>query len=189
MVLFQVPAGITTLQVIGQTYRFMLKDYPLIQIHVTGGSSVGVLNFNVSDSSIENYLTTANQKSNMISSGQIDKSYNSLVMGILAQADVIYNLGLPEKATDILNLINASNFPPPPNNSLQTILFGVMALVAVIAILGFLMFFRANSKANMRQSTIDDTRNQLAGLEVTAARYDEALAGELKSLKDKLEEG
>jgi hypothetical protein len=187
-VLFQIPADITTKQALGQTYRFMLKNYSLIQIFVTGGSSVGVISLNVSDPSIENYLSTANQKSNMISAGQIDKSYESLVNEVLAQADIIYNLGLPEKATDILNVINTSNFPPPPNNSLQTILIGVVVLVAVAAVLGFLMFSRANSKATMKQSTIDDTRNQLAGLEVTAARYDESLAGELKRLRDKLEE-
>ena len=124
----------------------------------------------------------------MISAGQIDNSYESLVKGIIAQADVIYSLGLPEKATDILNVINTSNFPPPPNNSLQTILIGAVVLVAVAAVLGFIMFFRANSRAAMKQSEIDDTRNQLAGLEVTAARYDESLAGELKQLRDKLEE-
>jgi hypothetical protein len=187
-VLFQVPANITTRQALGQTYRFMLKDYPVIQIQVTGGSAVGVINLNVSDPSIENYLSVATQKSNVISAGDIDKSYESLVNGIIAQADAIYNLGLPEKATNILNVINAGNFPPPPNNSLQTILIGAVVLVAVAAALGFIMFSRANSKATMKQSAIDDTRNQLAGLEVTAARYDESLAGELKRLRDKLEE-
>ena len=124
----------------------------------------------------------------MISAGQIDNSYESLVKGIIAQADVIYSLGLPEKATDILNVINTSNFPPPPNNSLQTILIGAVVLMAVAAVIGFIMFFRANSRAAMKQSEIDDTRNQLAGLEVTAARYDESFAGELKRLRDKLEE-
>jgi hypothetical protein len=85
-------------------------------------------------------------------------------------------------------VINTANFSPPPNNSLQTILIGAVVLVAVAAALGFLMFSRANSKVTMKQSSIDDTRNQLAGLEVTAARYDESLAGELKRLRDKLEE-
>jgi hypothetical protein len=187
-VLFQIPANTTTKQALGQTYRFMLKDYPVIQIQVTGGSAVGILNLNISDPSIENYLATANQKSNAISAGQIDNSYESLVNEIIVQADIIYRLGLPEKATDILNVINTSNFPPSPNNSLQTILIGAVVLVAAAAVLGFIMFSRANSRAAMKQSEIDDTRNQLAGLEVTAARYDESLAGELKRLRDKLEE-
>jgi hypothetical protein len=187
-VLFQIPADITTKQALGQTYRFMLKNYPLIQIRVTGGSIVGFLNLNVSDPTIENYLVTVSQKAGMIAAGQIDKTYEPLVIGILSQADAVYSLGLPEKATDILNLINTVNFPAPPNNSLQIILIGALVLVAVAAILGFLMFSRANSKAAMKQSAIDDTRNQLAGLEVTAARYDESLAGELKRLRDKLEE-
>jgi hypothetical protein len=187
-ILFSVPADVTVKQSLGVTYRFLQKDFPLVQISVTGGSNVGVQSFNLSDASIENYLTTVNQKSNLVQAGQIDKSYDPLVNGILAQADVIYTLGLPEKATDILNVISTSNFPAPPNNSLQTILIGAVVLVAVAAALGFLMFSRANSKAAMKQSAIDDTRNQLAGLEVTAARYDESLAGELKRLRDKLEE-
>jgi hypothetical protein len=187
-ILFSVPADVTVKQSLGVTYRFLQKDFPLVQISVTGGSNVGVQSFNLSDASIENYLTTVNQKSNLVQAGQIDKSYDPLVNGILAQADVIYTLGLPEKATDILNVISTSNFPAPPNNSLQTILIGAVVLVAVAAALGFLMFSRANSKAAMKQSAIDDTRNQLAGLEVTAARYDESLASELKKLRDKLEE-
>ncbi len=187
-VLFSVPADITTKQALGMTYRFLQKDYPVVQVTVTGGSMVGSQTFNLSDSSIENYLKTADQKSNLVPSGQIDKSYDPLIKAILAQADVIYNLGLPEKATDILNVVNTSNFPAPPSNSLQTVLFGAVALVAIIAVVAFLMFSRANSRASMRASAIDQTRNELASLEITAARFDEALAGQLKSLREKLGE-
>jgi hypothetical protein len=187
-VLFTVPTDVTVTQALGETYRLLQKDFRLVQVSVTGGSNVGIQNFNLSDSSIENYVTTLTQKSNLIPTGQIDKSYDSLVKGILAQADIVYKLGLPEKATDILNVINISNFPAPPNNSLQTILLGAVALVAIAAIIGFVMFSRANSKASMKTSAIDDARNELASLEVTAARYDESLAGQLKKLRDKLEE-
>jgi hypothetical protein len=187
-VLFSVPATITVRQSLGDTYRFMQEDFPLLRVLVTGGSTVGVQSLNISDASIESYLTLVDQKSNLVPSGQIDRSYDSLVKGILAQADVVYRLGQPEKAADMLNLISTGNFPAPPSNSLQTILMGAVAVVAVAAVVGFLMFGRANSKASMKASAIDDARNELASLEVTAARYDESLASQLKKLRDKLEE-
>lgn len=187
-VLFSVPATITVRQSLGDTYRFMQEDFPLLRVLVTGGSTVGVQSLNISDASIESYLTLVGQKSNLVPSGQIDRSYDSLVKGILAQADVVYRLGQPEKAADMLNLISTGNFPAPPSNSLQTILMGAVAVVAVAAVVGFLMFGRANSKASMKASAIDDARNELASLEVTAARYDESLASQLKKLRDKLEE-
>ena len=187
-VLFYVPATITVKQSLGETYRFMQEDFPLLRVLVTGGSTVGVQSLNISDASIENYLTTVNQKSNLVPLGTIDKSYDSLVKGVLTQADVVYRLGLPEKATDMLNIISTSNFPAPPSNSLQTLLMGAVALVAVAAVVGFLLFSRANSKASLKASAIDDARNELASLEVTAARYDESLASQLKRLRDKLEE-
>jgi hypothetical protein len=187
-VLFSVPATFTVRQSFGDTYRFMQEDFPLLRVLVTGGSTVGVQSLNISDASIESYLTSVGQKSNLVSSGQIDRSYDSLVRGILAQADVVYRLGQPEKAADMLNLISTGNFPAPPSNSLQTMLMGAVAVVAVAAVVGFLMFGRANSKASMKASAIDDARNELASLEVTAARYDESLASQLKRLRDKLEE-
>ena len=187
-VLFSVPATFTVRQSFGDTYRFMQEDFPLLRVLVTGGSTVGVQSLNISDTSIESYLTSVGQKSNLVSSGQIDRSYDSLVRGILAQADVVYRLGQPEKAADMLNLISTGNFPAPPSNSLQTMLMGAVAVVAVAAVVGFLMFGRANSKASMKASAIDDARNELASLEVTAARYDESLASQLKRLRDKLEE-
>jgi hypothetical protein len=187
-VLFCVPATITVKQSLGETYRFMQEDFPLVRVLVTGGSSVGVQSLKISDASIESYLTTVNQKSNLVPSGQIDKSYDPLVKGILTQADVIYRLGQPEKATDILNIISTSNFPAPPSNSIQTVLIGAVAVAAVAAVVGFLMFSRANSKASLKALAIDDARNELASLEVTAARYDESLASQLKRLGDKLEE-
>jgi len=187
-VLFSVPATITVRQSLGDTYRFMQEDFALVRVLVTGGSTVGVQSINISDASIESYLTAVSQKSNLVPSGQIDKAYDSLVKGILTQADAVYRLGQPEKATDLLNIISTGNFPAPPSNSLQTILIGAVAVVAVAAVVGFLMFGRANSKASMKASAIDDARNELASLEVTAARYDESLASQLKRLRDKLEE-
>jgi len=187
-VLFSVPIDITVQQALGVTYRFLKPDFQLILVTVTGGSTVGFQKFNISDSSIENYLKTAEQKSNLISAGQVDKAYSALISGVMAQADVVYKLGLPEKATDILNVLSVTNLPAPPNNSMQTILMGAAGLFAVVAIAMFLMYSRVNSKASMRSSTINDARNELAGLEVTAARYDESLANELKRLKEKLGE-
>ena len=187
-VIFTVPIDLTVKQSDGIAYRFMKVDYQLVQVTVTGGSNVGKLILNISDSAIENYLKAVNQKSNLIPTGQVDKSFEPLIKSILAQAEVIYRMGLPEKATDILNVINSSNIPAPPNNSLQMIMLGGLAVVLIIAAVMFVMYSRVKSKALLRASVIDDARNELASFEVTAARYDDTLSSQLKRLREKLGE-
>ena len=186
-VIFSIPVTVTIKQA-EFTFRFIKINYPLVLVTVSGGSIVGKYTSNISDSAIENYLALARQKANLIPNGLIDKSYEPFVNGTLTQADAIYKMGMPENAINILTIINPSNFPVPPSNSLQLALIVGLILIAIIAVVGFVMFTRANSKAALRTSVIDNTRNELADIEVTAARYDEVLAGRLRNLREKLGE-
>jgi len=116
-VLFSIPQNATIKQKGDITFRFIKTDQKLIQVKVDGGATVGSLTHDISDSAIENYINTAEQKINLIPNGQIDKSFEPLVTSILAKADKIYKIGLPEEATKILDAITPTLFPPPPDTT------------------------------------------------------------------------
>jgi hypothetical protein len=187
-VIFSIPATITIEQAEGFTFRFIKNNYPLVIVKVSGGSIVGEYTPNISDSAIENYLALARQKANLIPNGLIDKSYTPILNSTLTQANAIYKMGMPEKAINILNIIDPSSFPVTPSYSLQMALIIGLIVIAIIAVVGFVMYTRANSKTALKTSIIDSTRNELADIEVTAARYDEALAGRLRNLREKIGE-
>lgn len=187
-VLFSIPQNATIKQKGDVTFRFIKTDQKLIQVKVDGGATVGSLTHDISDSAIENYINTAEQKTNLIPNGHIDKSFEPLVTSILAKADKIYKIGLPEEATKILDAITPILFPPPPDTTLQTALTAAVILLAITTAASIIMYTRLNTRAQLNTTTIDDTRDELANLEVTAGRYDESLANQLKRLREKLSE-
>ena len=186
--LFSLPTGVTVTQAAGLTLRLDQNSFPLIVINVVGGSSVGGVTVTVSDQVIQTYEATYSAKSNLITSGHIDSSYSTFVNGVLAQAQALAAAGLPDKATTLLNVIDPSSFPPPPNNSLATDLLAGVAVLAVVAVVAIVMFLRRGSKYGYAKSLASEIEKDLAALEVKAAQYDKALADRLKSDRVKLGE-
>jgi hypothetical protein len=187
--LFTIPSDITTTVADGISLRFSKDDFQVITVKVTGGSTVGEAAFRISDSAIEAYLDTYSKKTSLIPSGKIDQVYSTLVNDIAQQSQDLYKIGLPEKATDLLNTIDPSLLPTPPNTSYVTLLLaGVVAFAAIAAVLA-LIYIRGRSRHGFTLAVVGDAQRELAGLEVTAARYDKNLAEQLKNLRDKLGEG
>jgi len=150
--------------------------------------SAGSFSASVQDQDIQTYLTDYSQASNLVPSGKISSTYQTLVNSILAQAQALDQLGLPDNATALLNTIVPSSFPVPPSSSLQTtLLVGLAAAVVVIILLAVLML-RSRGKSGYSVGIINDVQKDLAVLEVTAAKYDKAMADKLKSIRDKLSE-
>jgi hypothetical protein len=79
-------------------------------------------------------------------------------------------------------------FPPPPDTTLQTILIAGIVLLAIIVVAILIMYSRLNTRAQLSASSLDATRDELASLEVTAGRYDESLANQLRRLREKISE-
>ncbi|HXW37894.1 MAG TPA: hypothetical protein VEJ36_08360 [Nitrososphaerales archaeon] len=186
--LFTVPAGMTVDQVQALTLRFAQSNFPLISITVTGGAVVGGVSVTVSDQVIQTYLNTYTTKSTLISSGQISSSYQGEVSAILGQAQSLYQEGLPDNATALLNVIQPSLFPNPPSSSLQTDLILVAVILAVLVVVFAMLAMRRGSKSGYMSGVITDVEKEVASLEVKAAQYDKSLADQLKSIRDKLSE-
>jgi hypothetical protein len=186
--IFTVPDDFTALKVGGLTLHNLLQNYGLVTITVTGGSTVGTVSLTMSDQAIQTYLTEYSQKSTLISSGKIDPAYTTVVNSTLTQAQSLYSAGLVEQATNVLNTIDPSSFPSPPNSNLVTYLLLGVVVVAVLAVAFLLLLLRSRGRSGVNNSIASEVQKELASLEVTAAQYDKALADRLKRLRDKLGE-
>jgi hypothetical protein len=152
------------------------------------GTPTGSFSATVEDQTISGYLTGYNQTANLVPAGKISSTYSSLVNSVLAEAQALNKLGLPDQGTTLLGAIVPSAFPVPPSNTLQTyLLVGFAGAVVVVVLLAVLML-RTRGKSGYSVGIINDVQKELAVLEVTAAKYDRAMADKLKSLRAKLSE-
>jgi len=186
--LFSVPSNITTSRSGGLTLRFAKDNFQVIQVSVTGGAMVGKAVFRISDSAIEAYLDAQSKKSSLVPSGAIDQTYSQLVNNIIQQAQVLYQIGLPEEATALLNIVDPGNFPAPPNTSFVIFMgVGILVLI-VVAIALALLYLRGRTRHAFTLAIVDEVQRELSGMEVTAAKYDKNLAEKIKNIRDRLSE-
>jgi hypothetical protein len=159
-----------------------------VSVVPVGSTSTGSFTASVEDQTIQTYLTGYNQTAALVPSGKIPSTYSSLVNSILAEAQALNKLGLPDNGTALLNTLVPAAFPAPPSSSLQTyLLVGLAAAVVVVVLLAVLML-RSKGRSGYSVGIINDVQKELAVLEVTAVKYDKAMADKLKSLRDKLSE-
>jgi hypothetical protein len=186
--LFSVPSDITISEAGELMLHFAKSGFQIIKVTVTGGSTVGTVATKISDAALETYMNTYSQKSSLIPMGKIDKAYSLVVNGILQQAQVLNQSGLPEKATSLLNLIDAEAFPAPPNPSFMIGLMAGVGGLAAIAVILAVLLLRGRTKYGYASSLVGGVQKELAALEVTATQYDKGLADRLKSIRDRLGE-
>jgi hypothetical protein len=186
--IFTIPVNLTIQRAGSLSLHFPLDNYSIIGVTVTGGASVGSLAMTVEDETIRTYLTTYQAKSTLISSGQMDPSYATFVDGVLNMSQVLYSMGLADRATTLLNVLNPSFFPAPPNSTFFDALLGATVVLVVMVIVLLFVMMRGRGKSQFVVSIANDVQKELATLEVTATKYDKNLADRLKALRDKLSE-
>jgi hypothetical protein len=190
---FEIPISLTQTVVSSPTagnvtLHTIASNYPFVTATVSGGSQVGQLTANIEDQSIQTYLSTYQEKSVLISSGQVSSTYSTIVNDILNQAQTLYSLGLADQGTSLLNTVTPSSFPAPPSTTLSYALIGAVAIAAVIIVALAIVLVRGRGKRGFSSGIISEVQKELAILEVTAAKYDKNLADRLQALRNKLGE-
>ena len=193
--IFEVPVGLTlyTSMPGNFTRHLTFNNFTMVTVSVTGGSppttaQVGQLSATVEDQTIQTYLNTYQEKSTLVSSHQIDPAYATVVNGVLAQAQGLYLAGLPVQGTSVLNTIDPSAFPAPPSTTTSTtLLVGIVVAAAVIILLAVIVL-RGRGKRGFSEGIVTEVQKELALLEVTAAKYDKAMADRLQALRNRLGE-
>jgi hypothetical protein len=157
----------------------------VVPLNSTG---TGYFSASIDDQTIQAYLNSYNQTANLVPSGKIPSTYSSLVNAILEEAQALNKLGFPDQGTTLLGALVPSAFPTPPSSSLQTDLLAGLGGATVIVIILAVLLVRGRGKTGFSSGLIGEVQKDLAVLEVTAAKYDKAMADKLKSLRDKLSE-
>jgi hypothetical protein len=186
--IFEVPLSLTLITAGNFTRHQTVNNYTVATVTVTRGSRVGLLSATVEDQTIQTYLNTYQQKSTLITSGQIDPAYSTVVNSILAQAQALYVAGLPAQGTNVLETIDPAAFPVPPSSSMSTTLLVGVVVAAVVIILLAVIVLRGRGKRGFSEGVVSEVQKELALLEVTAAKYDKALADRLQALRNRLGE-
>lgn len=153
-----------------------------------GGTSTGYFSGTVQDQTIAKYSTDYSQATALVPTGKIPSTYEPLISSILAQAQAISKLGLPDNGSALINTLVPSAFPTPPSSSLQTYLLVGLAVAVILVVVLAVTMLRSKGKSGYSVGIINEVQKDLAVLEVTAAKYDRAMADKLKSLRDKLGE-
>jgi hypothetical protein len=180
---FVTPSGNVT-----ESLHLPQNNVVLVGVVPVGSTGVGYFSASVSDQTLQTYANDYNQTADLVPSGKISSTYSSLVNSIIAEAQALNKLGLPDQGTTLLNALVPSAFPVPPSSSLQTYLLVGLALTIVVVVLLAVMTIRSRGKSGYSVGIINDVQKDLAVLEVTAAKYDKAMADKLKSIRDKLSE-
>jgi hypothetical protein len=162
------------------------NNVTLVSVVPIGSGSAGWFSATVIDQTIQAFQTNYNQASNYVPAGQIPSAYSSIVTPILAEAQALYSLGFPDQGTTLLGALVPSAFPTPPSSTLQTYLLAGLGIAVVVAIVLAVMTLRSRGRSGYSSSLIGEVQKDLAVLEVTAAKYDKAMADKLKSLRAKL---
>jgi hypothetical protein len=157
-----------------------------VSIVPVGSTSTGYFSAPVQDQTIQAYLNQYNQTASLVPSGKIPSVYSSLVDPILNESQALNKLGLPDQGKTLLDALIPSAFPTPPNSSLQTYLLIGLAVAVILVVLLAVMMMRSRGRSGYSSSLIGEVQKDLAVLEVTAAKYDRAMADKLKSLRAKL---
>jgi len=185
---FTIPVGKYTTPSGNGTIMLHIPQNEVIFVSVVpiGSTGTGSFSASVQDQTIQTYLNQYNQTANLIPSGKIPSAYSSLVNPIINESQALNNLGLPDQGSALLRALIPSAFPAPPNNSLETYLFVGLGAAVVVVILLAVMTLRSRGRSGYSSSLIGEVQKDLAVLEVTAAKYDKAMADKLKSLRAKL---
>jgi hypothetical protein len=180
---YSTPSGNGTL-----TLHLPQNDVILASVVPAQSTSIGYFAASIEDQSIQAYNTAYNQTANLVPSGKIPSTYSSLVNSILSEAQALDKLGLPSNGTALLGVVVPSAFPTPPSSALQNYLLGGLVVAVILVVLLAVLMMRSKGKSGYSTGIINDVQKELAVLEVTAAKYDRAMADKLKSLRDKLSE-
>ena len=180
---YSTPSGNGTL-----TLHLPQDGVVLASVVPAGSTSTGFFSASIEDQTVQAYLNDYNQTSNYVPAGKIPSTYSSLVNSILAEAQALDKLGLASNGTALLSVVVPSAFPTPPSSTLQTYLLGGLAAAVIVIVLLLVFTLRSRGKSGYSTGIINEVQKDLAVLEVTAAKYDKAMADKLKSLRDKLSE-
>jgi hypothetical protein len=133
----------------------------------------------------QSLLDQANgQLATLESNGAVIEGFTQLYGNVIQLSQTEYAAGDVNGAK---NLLAALNVPIPPKPvDLSWIYIPVVGVLAVVAVISLMLFFRTRGKIGYYQLVVEDQIRDLEGLTMRAAKIDRAMSSNLNSVKEKL---
>ncbi len=185
-----IPTGLTTSSSGSGTQLHLPKAFDLITLTTSSGQTIDQIKPYVIDSKIAEYITLHDQSANALQ-GLINQNaapaYVSLYRNVINGSEAAKAEGFVDNAIAQLNQLVISEQPPVGGSSMfDTLFLPVAGVLAVVAVLGLVLFFRAKSKVGYVSQVVEDQIRDLEGLTLRASRIDKNLSTGLETVEDRL---
>ena len=186
----KIPTGQTTSSSsTGQIH--LATPFTLIKLTGPTGDILDQVRPDVIDSKIAQYNSLHVQAQNALQ-GLMDQNaaaaYVSLYENVINGSELAAEAGFVDNAIDQLNRLAVSEQPPITVGAsmFDTLFFPVVIALAVIAVIGLVLFFRAKGKSGYISQLVEDQIRDLEGLTMRASRIDKTLSQGLETIGDRL---
>ena len=163
------------------------KSFKAVSLTGPTGTTLDSITITSTSAEMDNYLTLYDQKETKLQElkdSGVDEGFTDAFENILAISQDVANAGDVENAIALLNGIDVSN--PPAGSVMQMMFVPLIAVIAVLAVLFAILFFRIRGKVSYFQLVIEDQIKDLEGLTLRVAKIDRAISSNLESVKDRL---
>jgi hypothetical protein len=163
------------------------KEISILELSLESGTVVSDAKLEVIDSSIEEYRSVLNAKTQLLADMDADPAYTSLVNALVASAEAQASVGYTDFALDTLKAIpNSGWVGPRTSSSYQWIIIGVLG--AVTSALAFLSI-KARSETGFIKRQTDGQAKRLQILALKASRIgDSGLTEGIEQVRKELQE-
>ena len=159
----------------------------LITLYGPDGSTLYQITITAVGSQMASFLTLYGQQNSelntLISSG-VNSGYTQLWTLVLNESMAVANSGDVTDASAMLNALNASN--APPSSTAQALFLPLIGIVAVLAVVFAIMWFRVRGRVSYFQLVVEDQIKDLEGLTLRISKIDRQSSSNLESVKDRL---
>jgi hypothetical protein len=153
----------------------------------SGGVAIDQISVAATSAQMTQFQTLYDQKEahlqSLISSG-VAQGYIDLYTNVLNESQSEANQGYVASAIALLNGLNVSN--EPMSSTMQSLFIPIIGVLAVVAVVFVILFFRVRGKISYFQLVVEDQIKDLEGLTLRAQKIDRTMSSNLESVKERL---
>ncbi len=185
-----IPTGLTTSSS-GSGIQMHLAA-PFVLIRITGPSgTLDQIAPQVIDAKIAQYNTLHDTSVNALENLKTENAaaaYVALYENVINGSELAASAGFVDNAISQLNQLAISEQPPVTAGAsmFDTLFLPVAGALAVVAVIGIVLFLRAKGRAGYVSQVVEDQIRDLEGLTLRAQRIDKTLSQGLETIEDRL---
>jgi hypothetical protein len=158
----------------------------LVTLQDPTGAVLDQIQLNVTDATIDQYLSLLSQKEASLSSLQssgVDPGFIAIYSNVISVSQALESEGFSSTAITLLNGLNVS---APPSATMQGLFLPIAGVLAAVAVVFAFMFLRIRGRISYFQLVVEEQIKDLEGLTLRASKIDRTMGSSLDSVKERL---